>query len=26
MINMPKEWSIDEYKDVDSINYYQMID
>ncbi|KAK4570494.1 hypothetical protein LTR86_002574 [Recurvomyces mirabilis] len=26
MTNMPKEWSIDEYKDVDSINYYRMVD
>ncbi|KAJ8609010.1 hypothetical protein MRB53_039369 [Persea americana] len=25
MINVPKEWSIDEYKDVDTINYYSMV-
>jgi oligo-1,6-glucosidase len=26
MINMPKDWPIEEYKDVDSINYYRMVD
>ena len=25
MINMPSDWPIEEYKDVDSINYYQMV-
>ncbi|KAF2174128.1 glycoside hydrolase family 13 protein [Zasmidium cellare ATCC 36951] len=25
MVNMPEEWSIDEYKDVDSSNYYNMV-
>lgn len=25
MINMPREWLIEEYKDVDSINYYNMV-
>jgi oligo-1,6-glucosidase len=24
MVNAPKEWTIDEYKDIDSTNYYQM--
>jgi alpha-glucosidase len=24
MVNAPKEWTIDEYKDIDSSNYYQM--
>ena len=24
MVNAPKEWTIDEYKDIDSLNYYQM--
>ncbi|KAA8641956.1 hypothetical protein EYZ11_010228 [Aspergillus tanneri] len=25
MVNAPKHWTIDEYKDVDSSNYYQMV-
>lgn len=25
MINMPEDWSMDEYKDVDSSNYYRMV-
>lgn len=25
MINVPKEWPIEEYKDVDTINYYSMV-
>lgn len=24
MVNLPREWSIDEYKDIDSTNYYRM--
>lgn len=24
MVNAPKEWTIDEYKDIDSLNYYEM--
>lgn len=26
MVNFPLEWSMDEYKDVDSSNYYKMVD